>query len=273
MRRATYLGDSLTTPCPTCVGDITLNDGVRGGVCVGGENDGLACDGNGTDATFPTPGGGTYSYDCAPEGEKLIGPASAMQYDVEHTTGAVALDRNVQCGVPSVVEASCSCGACTELPSMACSNNTDCAIVGAGECGAAGIFPDACVGECIDSGDGEGVCDSAGPQDMFCNGSVRANGEGYITCLSNADCSAGTIGFDAGDCSLSAPRPCYPDPLSAVGTPNPAQPVTVALTCMPPTTSPGANALFGFPSPIRFITEAETTFRCTDPSFAYPNCP
>ena len=81
--------------------------------------------------------------------------------------------------------------------------------MGAGDCGAAGIFTDACLGECLDLGDGDGVCDGAGPVDMVCTGSVRANGKGYVTCLTYSDCAVGAIGFEAGDCTLSAPRPCY----------------------------------------------------------------
>ena len=48
---------------------------------------------------------------------------------------------------------------------------------------------------------------------------MRASGEGYVQCQSNADCDEGNIGFPAGDCELVKRRPCFLDPIVAEGHP------------------------------------------------------
>jgi hypothetical protein len=272
--RQVFLGTSLVEPCPTCVGDTTPDDGVRDGTCVGeGENEGMSCDANGSDATFPAPGGGEYSYDCFPEvGLNVSGPGAEID-TLTLSTGSSSLTAAVDCGI---LPALCHCGRCADDHSEPCASDGECLALGLGACeGTSAVFPPNQCDDlvCADAGGGEGVC-TAGPTDSFCDAILRANGEGIIPCLSNADCDPVNIGVEGGDCTLTKQRECFLPTIVADGTPDPAQPVAAGIACTALTSNVGINTVVGLPGALRLRQEAETVFRCAgNPAFTYPSCP
>lgn len=150
-----YGGLSLLSPCPVCGGrcasddqqpcstnadcgsgdtcslDPVARDGVRGGICIGGPHDGLACDVGATNASFPArpggEGGGAYSLDCMPEADdNFTGPG--LRVRVLETTGDSALSAEVPCDTGSPGE-DCLCLTCSGNPETACNVDDDCALV------------------------------------------------------------------------------------------------------------------------------------------------
>jgi hypothetical protein len=157
--------------------------------------------------------------------------------------------------------------------------------VGAGTCdsngGGAPRFPNACAdGVCSDSGDGEhGVC-NASPSSQFCDGELRANGDGYIPCSSDADCDAldPECGGDCGNCSGGALRACFLDPITASGDPGLNSSSLVATWCTPPTSNSAVNSAGGSPGPGRLNVRFDFKGYCPDgvTEFETPggsNCP
>jgi hypothetical protein len=115
-----------------------------------------------------------------------------------------------------------------------------------------------------------GQCDDQGPDDRSCDAIVRANGDGYIQCQSNADCSEDNIGIAAGVCRLLKRRSCFLDPIIASGTPDPSTPIGAAVFCIPPTANPGINDVAGIPGPGRVLTQARSRLFCaSDPDKIY----
>ena len=111
---------------------------------------------------------------------------------------------------------------------------------------------------------------SSGAQTLYCDGITRANGEGFITCFQNADCSPASIGIDAGNCSLATTLSCFLDPIVAVGTPDPSAPVGAAVFCIPKTGNAGINGAAGLPGPGRVLNQARSTLFCaSDPNVIY----
>jgi hypothetical protein len=298
LRAVVYLGDSLFMPCPYCEGDVVAEDGVRDGTCVTGANDGEACDVDAVNRTFPAPGGGGASLDCFPSvGHNVSGTGRNLSLDA--STGSSALGSSVVCGIllPTlqIIEA-CHCGVCSDDASSrtpcstngdcgTCTANVDCADGGAGgicdasgrcECVRFGNFeprPNSCIGErrCVDVGasDGVGECEE-GPVDRFCDGVVRAGGDGFVNCLTNADCAPEAIGMDAGNCLLAKTRPCFLDTIIATGSSGSASAVAAANVCVPPLAGAGLNTIIGLPGPARVSAEFETTFFCAnDPNTLY----
>jgi hypothetical protein len=90
---------------------------------------------------------------------------------------------------------------------------------------------------------------------LACDGALRANGDGYVLCSDDSECEVGAIGFDAGSCTQTQPRPCFLDPIVATGVPDPDQTVLVSAFCVPPTSSSGVNAATGLPGPSRTTVE------------------
>jgi hypothetical protein len=110
--------------------------------------------------------------------------------------------------------------------------------------------------------------------DAFCDGVVKANGNGFIECSSNGDCSA----FGFGNCTLAKTRPCFNYPVTATGVADPDKPVTVSTFCIPPTTSSGANLVAGLVGPARVVNATTAKSFCgSDPNVQYDpgvgNCP
>jgi len=183
LRTRVYLGPSASVPCSTCGGRCTNNnnvlctrdldcnggtctldpvfdDGLRGGTCVGGDDQGLPCDVTGVNSAFPAfpegPSGGGYSLDCLP-GTLTNISGQGLLINLTQTTGTQSLSSNVSCrgvfpdllcpcllctGGDSSNPLSCNkdsdcveqVGTCSLLASEQCLSNTDCAAVNIGPC-------------------------------------------------------------------------------------------------------------------------------------------
>ncbi len=191
--------------------DTTPRDGILEGTCFGGERDGLACDVDAVNTTFPSlPGsnGGATSYDCPPlVGKNISGVGLAIK--LVTTTGRTEMTRHVDCGLPvsfpGLAQVNCFCRVCSgSVPGalIPCNSDAECAAVGAGTCssngnsaaespgfnkcssatadGGDGFSTGSCVA--IDAGGIEGECQSATDDRTFCDGIVRADGSGLVGC-------------------------------------------------------------------------------------------
>jgi hypothetical protein len=217
-------------------------------------------------------GGAGLSLDCFPDPGKLVSGAG-LKISLKQTTGSVALPAPaVVCGFPPFVTYNCPCGQCSNDSSIPCFDNSVCS--GGGTCvndGNGAPLPDQCstTGNCVDIGGGEGEC-GTGPNDRLCDAIVRANGEGFISCLGNADCEPGTIGVDAGACTLTKKRKCFLSPIAATGTPDPSNPIAVAAFCIAKTSNGGINTVAGLPGPARVKNQASgRTFCGSDTNVQY----
>lgn len=261
----------------TCSGlDPTPNDLVRGGTCKGAgtANLGQSCDAMAFNTSFPSNGGGWHSLDCIPSvGSNVSG--QGLQITLNTTTGtAPPLTASVPCG-GFFGSQDCHCRVCRDLSnldtSVSCNTDTDCTDVGLKDCAGGQASP---TNGCADSnncvaggGDNpDGACSDR--TSSFCDGFLRANGEGILACTSNADCSS--VSSQAGACSLSIPTPCFPPTVTAQGTEDPNFPVAVASFCVPPSASAGINGAAGLPGPGRAVQQAEgRTFCFSDLSKQY----
>jgi len=264
LRSIVFLGVGLTEPCPYCTGDTVPGDGVRDGTCVLGRNDGLECDSDGFNQSFPAPGGDGHSLDCFPDAGKNVSGAG-LRISLDQTTGSQDLPSNVECGFPPFQVLDCHCGLCSGDKTVPCSTDAECPDTG--PCAKLTNFeplPSQCdnLDPCQDIGGGEGTC-PVGPDDKGCDAILRANGELFITCQSNDDCAPGNIGVDAGNCTLVKRRPCFLPTIVAQGDPDPTFPVGVATFCIPPTANGGINAVAGLPGPGRVISQGMTTANCS----------
>jgi hypothetical protein len=302
LRSIVYLGESIVDPCPYCTGDTTPDDGSRDGTCVHGANAGNSCDASAYNDTFPgreppaTSGDG-YSLDCFPSiGLNVSG--AGLKIVLDQTTGSSSLDSNVLCGYPEPplnLFLSCQCGVCgndasdgspcnTNGDCATCTSNADCDNGGSGDgiCDGSGHcecvrranldpLPNQCAVDavCNDVGGDVGECNQ-GPNDKFCDAIIRASGAGYIQCNSNADCDAGAIGINAGNCTLTTARQCFLPTINATGTADPSFPIGAATFCVPPTGNGGINGAAGLPGPGRVINQAASTLYCaSDPGTVY----
>jgi hypothetical protein len=257
-----YLGISLDQPCPRCVGDTTAHDGVTGGTCDSGLNAGDPCDAQGFDETFAAQSNGhSVSLDCPPAGVPITG--SGLKVNLEFTTGTADLPFEVACSSPNELD-DCACAICTGDSSLACRNDAECAMVGAGTCSAGGggvsREQNGCAdGICTDLGGGtDGIC-NAGPFDGRCDGVLTAEGNGFIACNTNFDCDEGVIGIDAGLCTISQQRLCFLDPILATGIADTENPLLVSTYCQGPVGSTAINSTAGLPGPSRVHLDALVT--------------
>ncbi len=276
-----FLGESLFQPCPACVGDITPNDGLKEGICDLGENKNGACDANALNTTFPAPGGGQHSLDCFPLAGKNVS-GTGLKIAFTQSTGRVELGpAAIACDpFPPIITDSCLCGLCTGDPtfSTVCSSDAECAAAGVGgTCSTVGVgpsplpHPNACgAAGCVDV-DGNGIHGECPDKtSAFCDGLLRANGDPFVTCISDGDCAANTIGRDAGLCTIVTNRPCFLDVVVAEGKSDPSAPASAATFCIPPTGNQGINGVAGLPGPGRVVTQtAVRTFCKSDPAVEY----
>ncbi len=251
-----YLGLDSVHPCPTCDGDDVPNDGIRNGTCNGGLTSG-ACDANGIHRTF-----GPTSFDCPPPSSLNIS-GSGLLIDLKTSSQDQSLLAELPCDSPA--DQNCPCRVCSNNSSIGCSSDADCTEQGAGTCtagGGAGVQPNGCDNfECGDNG----RC-VEGPIDTYCDGITHPDGRGFITCNSDVDCQPN----NAGKCTIIDLRRCFTDPIQAVGKPDVANPVTSAIFCIPPTSSPAVNLTGGIPGPGTFTLDFDSDVRCqSDPSLPY----
>ena len=279
-RAVVHLGISQTQPCPTCNGDATLNDNVKGGTCDGGQRTGLNCDSNANHPDF-----GPTSFDCLPaSGANVTG--AGLNLALRFTDGTVSLTAAV--GGANCASGTCHCSHCTLDSQVGCSVDADCAAVGAGTCGVnlGGANPrqNSCTGgpaACIADGSGLGACDFNGPNDTFCDGDLRKNGRGFIPCTSDLDCDALDPDCSGGDCGLcGAPtsRSCFLPNISATGKSGIFNSEGVSAFCSAATGNPGVNSAGGLPGPGRVKLDFDFTVYCSDHStkFQFPSgftCP
>jgi len=252
-----HLGADVFNPCPLCAGDETANDGVRGGTCEGGLQDGMSCDVNGDHLTF-----GPTSFDCPPPSLSNIS-GSGLLLDLKFSTGPQALAANLPCDTPD--DALCACRVCSGNNRVGCATNADCEEFDAGTCtagGGAGVQPN----ECTDFECGEDDRCTQGPIDNFCDGVTHPDGRGFLSCVSDLDCQA----LGAGQCTVQDLRRCYNYPIETTGDPDIEEPVKASIFCIPPTTSPAVNSSGGLPGPGVFRLDFDVDVRCqNDPTKAY----
>jgi hypothetical protein len=264
-----FSGPTADDPCPKCVGDATANDGVEGGTCAAGEDDGASCDVMGT---HPNAIFGDTSLDCRPLAAGVI---ANLNIDLSTTTGSITRTLSASspsCTAPGFTGDKCHCDTCATAAAEACSSNLDCpggAICGglrcisgsnngapcptaggtsvcpSGSCGRPGFAtkPNECdsgVGDCaLDSGN-EWACVS-GPFEQFCAPSAT-----HKACSTNADCTV------SGDTCQGKFRNCYDNSVTATGLADvpvnhEADPTLAAMFCIAPTTSPAVNSVAGLP--------------------------
>jgi hypothetical protein len=181
------------------------------------------------------------------------------------TTGTSTLTAALPCSAPygSLV---CACMVCSLNNEVGCSSNADCAAVSAGACNSLGngasILPDRCdvAGSCVADANGEGTCPGSTP-DRYCDGFVEEDGRGIIRCQSDTDCDIyEQPGLEPGACTLAVLPPCFDSTISATGLADPAEPRTVATTCVPPTSNGSVNSAVGLPGPGRVRSDWFVTF-------------
>jgi hypothetical protein len=261
-----HLGEGLTSPCPVCVGDTTPLDGVKNGTCTNGPNNGQPCDIQGYSATFAAGSNNEgLSLDCPPSQLANIS-GSGLNIPLELTTGATILPFENSCDSP-LGFLDCACGMCSGQTDLPCRNDQECIDAGAGTCtsigsGVARVPNDCADGVCTPVGD-KGTCE-AGPNDTYCDGALNADGDGYIGCATNADCAAVNSecqGNNCGSCTDAQERPCFADPILAVGTPDVENPVLVSTFCLPPTSNAAINGVSGSPGPVRVRVDQLTELR------------
>ena len=287
-----HLGLGQTRPCPTCEGDLTANDGTRGGTCDGGTRDGLPCDVNAT-SDF-----GSVSFDCLPSLAANIS-GTGLKMGLTFTDGTSTITAAIPTGALCTA-GTCHCAQCSGDPSVGCSSNADCIAVSAGTCtnasGGAGKQNSCDALICDDDGTGtnQGVCGGATPIRLFCDGQLRGNGEGYLSCDAggdpdcralDTDCGDGTPG-SCGTCGGAGTSghggfgeaKCFLPTVTATGIPGIFGSEGVASFCSANTSNAGVNQAGGLPGPGRVRLDFDFDLYCSDHSTPYDlpgglNCP
>jgi hypothetical protein len=205
------------------------------------------------------------SLDCPPPALGNIS-GSGLNINLELTTGASTLPFSNACDSP-LGFLDCACGQCSGNGALACRDDAECTLAGAGTCTSFGSGlarqPNGCNdGVCTGIGGDKGTC-LAGPSDNYCDGAVDADGNGFIQCSTDGDCAAvaSVCGGDCGECTLTQQRACFLDPIVAAGTPSTENPVLVSTFCLPPTSNAAINGVSGSPGPVRVTVDQLTQLR------------
>lgn len=290
IRSYVFTGINALRPCPTCEGDSTLNDGVKGGLCKYADEDppAGACDANAAITLGNISN--IVSFDCMPESGGGIGTQSL---GLQFTDGTKSLTAAITTGSGFCTAGTCHCSQCTADPTVGCATTADCTAAGlGGTCGQnlAGSNPrqNSCtagVSDCAADGlnPGMGTCTS-GPFDKFCDGTLRANGAGVIPCSSDASCDVYDSICDGGDCGIctsSLPhsqRSCFLPTIFVTGESGVYDGEAVSVGCSAQTGSPSVNAARGLPGPVRVRLDFNMDLLCDDHSTSYElpggmNCP
>jgi hypothetical protein len=218
------------------------------------------------DATFaPQSRGEGLALDCPPSPSTNI-TGVGMRIPFVLTTGRTELAFENKCDTPlSALE--CACGICTGDPTLSCRNTDECAAAGAGTCASkgngVGRVPNGCrdvSAGCVAAGDNKGECADPAENMAFCDGVVRANGNGIVGCATDGDCQSSdcddvTPGLQVGSCgsacAMSQPRPCFLNPIVDEGFPSTREPSLVGTFCLAPTSNAAINSVTGNPGPAR----------------------
>ena len=265
---AVHNGLGLARPCPQCLGDPVIGDGVKGGTCNEGPRAGQACDIAGSHDVFQT-----VTFDCPPFASFNIGN---LDIRVPHeSTGTSTLARGTRC---TGTTGDCACNTCATAEAEPCNGNADCpggAICGGRRCIGGSNNGNACtnVSQCPDGlcnrpgepslqnscldgvcslnvndpqGEDEGLCE-AGPIDRLCTI------ETFRSCSSNAECTpppAGTCTDCVGGQTCQATlRQCFLDPIVRTGVPGVQTAIVTGAYCMTPVASSSINKVSGWPGP------------------------
>jgi hypothetical protein len=205
-----FLGLTNPHPCPRCLGDATANDGLRGGTCSGGTDNGQPCDVNGSS---PNDIFGSTSLDC----RSSASVAATLPIDLTNTTGTASKTlsaANPNCRASGTTALKCFCDTCAQLDAAPCSSDAQCnagrtcgglrctsgsnvggvcTVAGAnsqcpaGSCGRPGLAtsPNQCDDStCTPTTGNEGEC-AAGPSDNYCSPNAT-----MIPCTTQADCDS-----------------------------------------------------------------------------------
>jgi hypothetical protein len=105
-----------------------------------------------------------------------------------------------------------------------------------------------------------------GPDDSFCDAVTRANGRGFISCLTNNDCDINNIGIAAGACTLTERRACFVAPITATGAATPTTSDVVATACAPATSNGSVNSVVGLPGAQRIVETTSVAPICANGS-------
>jgi hypothetical protein len=260
-----HVGISQFAPCPTCDGDTTAGDGVRDGTCNGGLQNGQTCDVNGEHGTF-----GPVSFDCPPASTTNIS-GSGLQIQLNLSADSQSQSSDLPCDVGG----NCPCRVCSGYSQLGCTSDAECAEAGAGTCTAGGgevpIEANDCTGGICKV---NGQCET-GPVDRFFDGAVHADGRGFVSCNTDADC----VALGAGACTVIDLRRCFPNPIVVEGEPSITSPATAAIFCIPATNNLAVNQTAGLPGPGTVNLEFDADVRCQsdlDLPYEFPNgdnCP
>ena len=222
-----YTGLSVRSPCPTCGGtcnanhttkcsadedcapgdtcelDPIANDGVRGGFCIGGANDGDACDLQATNSSFPArtgeAGGGGYSLDCMPEADTSF-TGEGLEILAIEATDTSSLEAEVPCNPATPSAGNCPCLVCSGGSTTPCHTDSDCAAERS--CSGWPQLPCNSNNDCSDIN--VGTCTTF--NDTRCSENFTK------TCSNNAECASADFGTcDPATCS-SAGDGIFPSP-------------------------------------------------------------
>lgn len=294
LRSVVYLGETVTVPCPVCGGtcdapggsagtpcifdtdcdsssgsgdgvcanfDPVAGDGERGGTCVLGRSGGESCDIMGINRSFPNPGGGGLSLDCAPSTGKNVS-GTGLRINLATGTSEVSLNSNVPCSFFGSQR--CPCAYCGNDRTATCSTNADCDEgVTCGTLSFQAPQPDNCSGECVPTEENplNGVC--VGDFSKFCDGALKSNGEPFVSCLTDADCINTDCGPQScGTCTAQIQKRCFLPTITAVGSPNQEFPIGASVFCIAETSSSGINGVAGLPGPGRVLNQARSQTFC-----------
>jgi hypothetical protein len=228
-------------------------------------------------ANIPCLGGDCFCKTCS------ASPQSPCNSNGDCTGGSCAVSSNFQCTQDTDCDnlnlGTCSgIKRCTLATARFCDTNADCQNQDGGACnpssctalGGGGVQPEPSQCEtnsCTPDGEGTGTC-TVGPDDRTCDGLVRANGKGILSCSNNADCQANDP--LNGNCTLIKRRPCFVDPIVATGVASTDYPVGAAIFCVPPTSNGSINQVAGLPGPARVLNQGESAAFCaSDPLVEY----
>lgn len=258
LRARAHSGVFQHQPAPLCVGDTTVQDGIKDGTCVEGLNDGDDCDVQGSDLTF-----GDVSLDCPPNPLANIS-GDGLIIGLNLTTGTSTMPFNTPCDDPLPPSTPCACAQCSGDIALPCNSDQECIDAGAGLCTTNGggaahpRSPNSCTSNDCSALPGithRGECTS-GPDDKFCDGFLRGNGRGILSCTNNSACQGFEGGQqqvcpndDCGSCSIVERRSCFNDPIVITGTPDLDNPILGATFCLPPTSNAAVNSATGTPGP------------------------
>jgi hypothetical protein len=291
LRFGYYLGDSIGTPCPICATVDADPELGEAGTCQLGPNDGAPCTVDG----LAHPGYGASratSFDCPPDPANLVGDFRSTVVGTTGTTSFATSPASPRCSAAGFVTTQCLCGTCNTAGNITCTSNADCPESGGapGICGGRRCLSGPLTGTpcsassecaggscarpgeptkphgCADDEDSlvEPLCRPVsadvgecviGPTDQICALQPHRG------CTSDIDCQPPS-GVIPGDVCISRTRPCFLDPIVAVGAPDVpvggvAHPLLAGTLCLGPTSRSAPNAVVGFPGPARFVFPLE----------------